>query len=449
MKKFFIWGLLYYLRFFAKISLFINKPKIIGITGSVGKSSARNAVEAICKDNLKFKAIKEGNSETGIPLGILGIDPGHYKLADWIRVMISAPFKINNLRGINYLIVEMGIDSPYPPKNMDYLLTIVKPDISVVLNVHPVHTEQFDKTVDKNFKGEERLQAIIKKISEEKFKIITKNHPKIGIFNESASFHPTGVTGTKLMIFGHNNDADVKFSGYKVDLKATMFKYLLTKENKEIAINVKNFVLPKGYWEIFAATILIGHALNLSDIQIKTGLEQNFSMPASRGSLFTGIRDSIIIDSSYNASKAPVLTYLELAHQLAEKERRPLVFLFGDMRELGEEAKAEHQQVASEIINKVSQLYCVGPLTKQFVVSEVTGKIKEVKWFENSVEAGQYLEKHLPYRSIVLVKGSQNQIFLEEAIKKILKKKNDINNLCRQSDFWMSKKQILNTSSPS
>jgi len=442
MKNIFIWMLLYYLRFFARLSLSINKPKIIGITGSVGKSSARNAIYAALKDYFKVKMIKEGNSETGVPLGILGIDPGHYQMTDWLRVIFLSPFKINYLKGIEYLIVEMGIDSPYPPKNMDYLLTIVKPDISVVLNVHPVHTEQFDRVINENLIGKKRLKSILDRIAEEKLKIITEVNPKIGIINENlASPDLRGREGTKLIIFGNNKDVDIRFLNYQADLKETTFKYLLTKDNQEIIINIKNFVLPKGYEEIFAATILVGKALNLSNIQIKTGLEKSFSMPLGRGSLFSGIRDSVIIDSSYNASKAPVLTYLELSHRLAEQETRPLVFLFGDMRELGEEARQEHLQIVQEIIKKVSQLYCVGPLTKQFVIPQVTGKIKEAKWFENSVQAGIYLEKHLPYRSIILVKGSQNQIFLEEAIKKILKSKSDFKNLCRQSDFWMWKKQ--------
>ena len=95
MKNIFIWMLLYYLRFFARLSLSINKPKIIGITGSVGKSSARNAIYAALKDYFKVKMIKEGNSETGVPLGILGIDPGHYQMTDWLRVIFLSPFKIN------------------------------------------------------------------------------------------------------------------------------------------------------------------------------------------------------------------------------------------------------------------------------------------------------------------------------------------------------------------
>lgn len=155
MRNIFIWTLLYYFRFFARIVLILHKPKAIGITGSVGKSSARNVIYAILKDYFKVRMIKEGNSETGIPLGILGLSPGNYQLIDWMRVVILAPLRIFHLHNLEILIIEMGIDSPYQPKNMDYLLTIVKPDISVVLNAYPVHSEQFDAIVPNNVTGRE------------------------------------------------------------------------------------------------------------------------------------------------------------------------------------------------------------------------------------------------------------------------------------------------------
>lgn len=431
---------LYYLRFFAKLALFFNKPKIIGITGSVGKSSTRNAIFSMMKDYFKVKIIKEGNSETGIPLGILGINPGHYRLFDWIRVIIMAPFKINNIKGVDYLIVEMGIDSPYPPKNMDYLLTIVKPDISVVLNAYPVHTMQFDKLY-KDEDEKKRLELIMKRITEEKLKIITKAKPKIGIFNELASFHPTGAVGMKLIKFGKSKQVEIKYLDYQVNLDKTVFKYFLKEDNQIIEIVVRGFCLPKAYEEVFAATVAVGKSLGLTNKQIIKGISNNFNLPPGRASIFNGINSSIIIDSSYNASRASVLTFLDLAKNLSKKENQPLILLLGDMRELGKEEKIEHQTVAKKIVDiKPQQILLVGPNTKKYIIPKLIRLVDGIRHFKNSIEAGEFLCKQLPYRSIILVKGSQNEIFLEEAIKKILKNKNDIQKLCRQNDFWLRKK---------
>lgn len=425
---------LYYLRFFARLAIAIHKPKIIGITGSVGKSSTRNAVYSMMKDFFKVKIVKEGNSETGIPLGILGIDPGHYRLLDWIRIMFFSPFKLDNIKNIEYLIVEMGIDSPFPPKNMDYLLSIVKPDISVVLNVYPVHTMQFDVLFDDRLDEKKRLDYVIKRIAKEKLKIITKASPKIGIFNELLPFHPKGEGITKLVSFGPGS-ADIRYVDYQVSLKKTIFRYLLTKENKEIEIDIKGYVLPKAYLEVFAASLAIGKSLGLSEKKISDSLSKNFSMPSGRGSIFEGINSSIIIDSSYNASRASVLTFLEMVEKLSKKENRPLVLLLGDMRELGKEAKIEHETVARRILAiNANLVYCVGPNTKKY--------FKYTRWFKTAIEAGNDLCKTLPSRAIVLVKGSQNEIFLEEAVKKILKNKSDFKKLCRQNDFWIKKKKL-------
>lgn len=432
--------ILYYLRFFAKLALFLNKPKIIGITGSVGKSSTRNAVFSMMKDYFKVKIVKEGNSETGIPLGILGINPGNYHLFDWIRIMIFAPFKINNIRGVDYLIVEMAIDSPYPPKNMDYLLTVVKPDISVVLNAYPVHTMQFDKLY-KDEDEKKRLELIVKRITEEKLKIITKAKPKIGIFNELASFHPTGATGTKLVKFGKSRQVEIKYLDYQVNLDKTVFKYFLKEDKEIIEIVIRDFCLPKAYEEVFAATVAVGKSLGLTNKQIIKGISNNFNLPPGRASIFNGINSSIIIDSSYNASRASVLTFLDLLKELSKKEKRPLILLLGDMRELGKEEKFEHQIVAKKIVDiKPQQILLVGSNTKKYIIPKLIGLVDIIRHFKNSIEAGEFLRKQLPYRAIILVKGSQNEIFLEEAIKKILKNKNDIQKLCRQNDFWLRKK---------
>jgi len=452
MRNFFIWSLLYYLRFFARLSLFINCPKVIGITGSVGKSSARNVVYAILKDRFSVKMIKEGNSETGIPLGILGLDPGNYQPIDWFRIIILSPFKILYLAGIKILIVEMGVDSPYPPKNMDYLLTIVRPDISVVLNAYPVHSEQFDVIIPDNLSADKRVELITRRIAEEKAKIITKAEPEVGVYNSDNSYIKDQISNikatsqsSKLLSFGEDKENNVYYGSYDVDLNKSCFELIFPRfRSKKVNIEIKGYFLPKKYQEIFSAGFLVGLSLGLNIDEMKKSLVNNFFLPVGRSSFFHGINDSIIIDSSYNASRASLLTFIETASLLAKKENRPLVVLMGDMRELGKEAENEHKIVA-ESLKKVgtNYLYCVGPLTKKYVLPEVSKSIKTSQWFENSIKLGEYLKTSLPYHSVVLVKGSQNTIFLEETIKFILRDKKDEKKLCRQSTFWLDKKKYL------
>jgi UDP-N-acetylmuramyl pentapeptide synthase len=450
MKQFLQQRVLSYLRFWARKALAKHHPVIIGIAGSVGKSSTRNALEAILKDH--FPTVSVGNSETGIPLGILGMKPEDYTKIDWAKMLVRAPFSLNFLKGTKYLIAEMGIDDPFPPKNMGYLLTILKPDIAISLNVSATHTMQFEKALPKKeYTEKERLEAAIKKIAEEDTKIITQSDCKTGICNAddenimATIKQSNNDSNQDLLTFGSKSSNAISYGLYKVSLQGTSFQfYLKDQESKDLTLTLAHHLLPREYREVFAAAILAALQTGLHLEQIKGSLEQNYTLPKGRSSLFHGINDTVIIDSTYNASKVAVEAFLELVDTIKKETKRPVVFLFGDMRELGAESKIEHEAVAQKLLGIVDYLYLVGPQTREFilpVVQQQEERLKEIRWFDTSMRAGDYLKDNLPKNAIVLAKGSQNTIFLEEAVKQILADKKDSRNLCRQDAFWMKVKQ--------
>ncbi len=381
MRKFAISLVLSYFRFFARIALQLHKPEIIGIAGSVGKSSTRNAIEATLEDYFPIKTV--GNSETGIPLGILGLQPTAYNLTDWAFMLLRAPFGIYHLNHTRYLIAEMGIDEPGPPKNMEYLLTILKPDIAISLNVSATHTMQFEKTLSeaervesalsdeqRTKNKEQRTEIVVRKIAEEDTKIITKSDCRVSIYNaddknirEIVKDH-NDKKNTSLT-FGTSNTNDIFYAEYTVSLTGTSFAFSLKDETpKKITLFLKNMLLPEEYREVFAAAILTGLQSQLTLEQIKNGLEHHFSVPRGRASMFKGINSTIIVDSSYNASRAPVIAFLSMVKLLKKQTNRPVVFLFGDMRELGNDAEREHEKVTEAMVGIVDYLYLVGPLTR-------------------------------------------------------------------------------------
>lgn len=448
-------SVLSYLRTLSRTALRLHKPEIIGIAGSVGKSSTRSAVEAILKEYYPTKNI--GNSETGIPLGILGITPKGYSKIDWAIMLAKAPLGIQYLKGTKYLIVEMGIDEPDPPKNMDYLLTILKPDIAVSLNVSATHSMQFDKKVQKNGKelsDRERLDTVVQHIAKEDTKIITKSSCRVGIYNADNSYISEQIDSfqlthkkTKLLTFGSKNKNNISYGIYSVNLEGSYFQLFIQEgeKNTEVKLKFKNFIIPDVYREVFAAAILIGIETGLTYEQIIEALEKNYTLPNGRSSLFSGINDSILIDSTYNASKQSTIAFLDLIDNLENKTDRPTVFVFGDMRELGKESKIEHEEVAKRIIGSIDYLYLVGPQTMEYVlpiVQEHESKFKEIRWFDSATRVGEYLQSNMPKNALTLFKGSQNTIFLEEAVKQVLINKKDIKKLCRQSPFWLKTKNI-------
>lgn len=452
MKNLLVWSVLYYLRFWARLALVIHKPFVIGIAGSVGKSSTRNALYAALKDHFRTKVVA-GNSETGVPFGILGLPIEGFDKKNWVNALLKAPFGITNLKKVQYLIVEMGIDDPDPPKNMSYLLTIVKPDMAIDLNATATHTAQFEKLLTKRYRNS--LEFLMQKIAEEDSKIITNGYTKLGIYNSddkllSKCIEKNSNRGiVTLLTFGKGDNNTITSKGYEITSRRTKYTFLVDSKNgrKVFDLTFPNMILPPASAEGFSAVILACKSIGLTYAQIKESLEKNFTLPKGRSTILTGIKDSILIDSSYNSSKSTVLSFLKLIKDLKDKTKRPTVFLMGDMRELGNEAKREHEEVAHEIAKVVDYLYCVGPLTQEYVVPVVRSylgrrnRIKQVVWYKNAVQAGLHLKDELPKQSIVLIKGSQNTLYLEEAIKFLLENSSDSKFLTRQEPYWQKVKQ--------
>lgn len=454
MKKF----ALYYLRFFARLAIHLGKPShIVGITGSHGKSSTRNSLHAALSRIFVTKTVFEGNSETGIPLGLLGISPKNYSFFDWVRLFILCPFRIGHLIGIELVIIEMGIDDPYEPKNMEYLLTIVEPDICIFLNVHPVHTQQFEKKLsNKTYDEKNYTSRVLAEIAREKAKLITKNSRcHTAIYNADNEFVVAEIEKYK-----HISASNISYFAFGKDIKNTIAVQKTTQTlsgttmsfmynapagdiRRSISLTLKGHILPRAYEEVFAATLLTTCYLGLSADKAVSNIENYFTLPAGRGTILEGLKKSLIVDSSYNASKASTEAYIELMYSLKNIYHRPFVFVFGDMNELGLETKAAHEYIAHKALKYADIVFCTGSLTRQFVMPFFSNAGIKTMWYENAQKLGQGLKHELPENALVLVKGSQNGVYLEEAVKAILANKSDEEKLCRQSQYWNDKKSFF------
>ena len=392
MKKSVILLFLNYLRFFARLQLFkirlLNpKLKIVGITGSAGKTSTLLATEAALTPNFRVKTNYGGNSESSIPLNILGLKNPDFSLLSWLKIAILTPFKLlTNWKIYDIYLLEMGIDSAKSPKNMDYLLSIVKPDIGIFLNVTSVHLENFSS---------------LDKIAEEKAKLV--NTAKIAIINKS--------------------DPLVK--------KYTKNKNTLTI--KPLKIDIPNFFLPDIYDISLGAALAIAKTVNLETSIAIDNLKNNFQLPPGRSSILKGLNNSTLIDSSYNSS--PLAT-AEMLNFLGSYPS-PKIAVLGDMRELGAASELAHQNLYQTALKSADQIISVGPETSRYFGPKAK---KFLYWWQ----AAEYLKNNLPQNATILVKGSQNTIFLEELVKEFISvSKHRL--LCRQSKYWLKTKNIFKT----
>jgi UDP-N-acetylmuramoyl-tripeptide--D-alanyl-D-alanine ligase len=165
---------------------------------------------------------------------------------------------------------------------------------------------------------------------------------------------------------------------------------------------------------------------------------ENYKAPPGRMSLISGINDSYIIDSSYNASQGSVIDALKVLEVAGEGRKK--IAVLGDMREIGLESESAHNIVARAAVKVADKIVLVGPLMKDFFIPEARKlgyETDNVLWFENSLLAGNYVKDIIETGDVILVKGSQNEIYLERVVEELMQDKTDADNLlCRRGEYW-------------
>jgi UDP-N-acetylmuramoyl-tripeptide--D-alanyl-D-alanine ligase len=425
----------------------------MAVLAALGKNKAR----------LKIKISHKANSESGIPLDILGLKVKDYSPLDWLRLIALAPWQLlTNWQQFDVYVIEMGIDSPLPPKNMEYLLSIVQPQIAIILNAKAIHSENFDQFINETEQNK-REQAAIRLIAAEKSKLAQSLPSKgLAIINrdDQEIWQFSRQTQAEILTFGENGSSsdyelDLKLSDWQVNLNGSRFVFEINNRlkqyntgNRTLEIKLKDLVLGRHYSAALASAILLAFKLGLKKGEIKKNLEKYWSLQPGRSTLLAGKNDSHILDSSYNASG--MLEMIALAQHLASSDQKitRLVAIIGDIRELGKEAQLMHQEVAQTLADSFSEVYLVGPLMKDHAlpilqdrINKQEGQISRIDTFLDSKLAGEALLKNLKAGDLVLVKGSQNTIYLEKAVEILLEEKKLAKKvLCRQSEYWLNLK---------
>lgn len=419
MKKVLINSYLFLLRFFAGLQLLKNRPIVIGITGSAGKSSCTKVVAGVLAHHFAIKYTKKGNSETGIPFEILDIPVDNYSLVRWTMTLVLALKQlIFNWEKYSIFVVEMGIDSNRAPKDMTTLLNIVQPEIGVLLNANNVHLQYFH--------GEKTTQAVAKEKGKLLFSLPENG---LAIYNadqdEFKEFSKRIKANQKL--FSTQKSTDIQLTNHSISLSGSTFEFDFLQ--KHYHLNFPKQLLFKESFGSFAAAILIAERLGIDPALAIQNIEEDFKVLPGRGRLLSGINQSLIIDSSYNSSLDPTTATLKILSQLKNDRHRTIAVL-GDMRELGELAQQDHQQLEKQALAHADIIYTVGPLTNEYF------KHPRVKKYLDPFTALNDLKSEIKKGDIILFKGSQNTIFLESLVEELLANPSDKNQLCRQTPYW-------------
>lgn len=390
------------LKIWAKLILNKYKPQVIGITGSVGKTTTKEAIYTVLKDKMRVRqSDKNYNNELGLPLTVLGEKAYGKNIFGWIKVGFTF-LGLWLFRDKDYpevLILEMGIDAP---GDMDYLNSIVDLHIGVATAIGTVHVEYFKDR---------------KALVEEKGKLIAhvqKNGTAVLNVDEPEVLAMRKRTDARTLTYGIENEADVNVTNvefsYKGDDASQLKGVKITIKYKDMQLDLLNpSTLGKGMIYSTLAAVAVGLAMDLNIKEIVHSLE-HFRSPKGRLNIIDGIKYTTIIDDTYNSEpKSLELAIDTLQAVKLGQEQRKLVAV-GDMLELGVESEAKHMEIGRKIAEfHMDMLFTVGERARDIARGARDAGMTDdrIHSFNTSVEAGKFIQNKLKKGDYLLVKGSQ------------------------------------------
>jgi len=433
MKKYFKKIIVSIITWEAKKVIKKYNPKIIAITGSVGKTSTKDAIFTVLS---KFKTVRKSeksfNSEIGLPLTILGLPNGWDDPFIWLENIICGFFLlIRKQKYPEYLVLEVGVGKPGDMKKN--VTPWLRPDVVIITRFpdKPVHVEFFG-SVDKII---EEKSALVHALKKDGILILNHDDEKVYALHLKSS--------AKTVSFGSNENATYK----------TLHPTYLSKEENGVKVpaginfklmyggNTFPVMLPNiiGVHNIGQASAALACAHELGcDLLESIKAVSEYATPEGRLSLIEGINKSFIIDDTYNSSPVAMDAAIQVLKDIEGKRK---IAVLGDMLELGKFTEEEHRLVGEKIKDVANVLVTVGPRAKSIAEGALEKGFpqKEIYSFDSSKTAAKFLEGIVEEGDIVLIKGSQG-VRLERAVEAIMEHKELKNTLlCRQDKEWVNR----------
>lgn len=411
MKKYLLKKLQFTLKLLAKLILKKYRPFIVGVTGTVGKTSTKSAIYAVLKPNFTVRMAHGNlNNELGLPLAILSdyeISSG--KMIFWIGVILKSLW--NLLFKINYpkiLILEYAADRPL---DLNYLLAIAKPNIAVVTAIGdiPVHVEFYKDA-----------EAVAK----EKSKLIQALHLNDAAalnFDDPLVMEMKDLFKGKTITYGFGEGADLKITSFmnrSESGKPLGVSFKLETNENFVPIKIDGiFGAAQAYAVSAAAAVGLMKGINL--VKISEALLEYKGEPG-RCRLIEGVKNSYILDDTYNASPLSTEVALLVLKDLSAPRK---VAVLGDMAELGKYTTYAHEEIGRKVYGAAEVLVTVGEKAK--FIAEGARKAgfpnENIHSFDDAEKAKMKIQETLENQDLILIKGSQS-MRMEKIILEIMAK---------------------------
>lgn len=402
-----------YFRFFASIRLVFWKPRIIVVTGSSGKTTLLHLIESQLGEKAKYT--HEANSSFGIPFDILGLHRKSLLVSEWPMLFLLAPLKVfSKLPREKLYIVEADCDRPHEGK---FLSEFLKPEATLWTNVSRTHSVSFEKEVERGkFKNVDEAIAY-------EFGYYAQNTKNLVIVGDSSKNLDSQLSRVRCALknfSGSSNKIDYSISiigsTLIINNESYVFKYLLPQKTSTLILMCSS--LMKYLNEEFDSKFI------------------NFKLAPGRSSVFEGIMNTTLVDSSYNSNLDSLIEVINMFSKIEAKEKWVVL---GDMIEQGDQEEEEHIKLAELIMkHDFHKIILMGPRVSKYTKPVLLKNNINAASFINPKDLLDFLLGEIKGGEAILFKGAR---FLEGVIEHLLKNREDVKFLARREKVWQIRRE--------
>lgn len=349
--------------------------RVVGVTGSIGKTTTKELIASVLSRRFKtLKSYGNYNNEIGLPLTLLHLGPEHERV-----------------------VLEMGM---YALGEIAMLAEIALPAVGVVTCVEPVHLERLG-TIEKIVQAKAEL---VEALPPDGVAVLNYDDERVRAMKEK--------TRARVFYYGLDPRADLWADEIQSEgLSGVRFRFHYRKE----IIHARIPLLGRHSVHTALAAASVGLLEGLSWGEIMAGLKDTSAMV--RLMAVRGIRNSTILDDTYNASPPSTLAALSVLGELSGRR----IAVLGDMLELGSYEEEGHRKVGRKVVEVASILITVGPRARIIAQeAQACGMPPDrIHSFDSKEEAVKLLLEILEPGDVVLVKGSRG-MKMEEIVKEII-----------------------------
>lgn len=427
--------------FEARLVLSRYKPKIIAITGSVGKTSTKDAIYTVLSPDFSTrKSEKSFNSELGVPLTILGLPNGWSNPFLWLKniflgfLLCWLPKRLKLTAGSfpDWLILEVGADRP---GDIEQLSSWLKPDVVVItyFGKVPAHVEFF-----KSFQDVIREKTFLVKALKEGGTLCLNNDDEDVRALRDLRRDAHSIT------WSIEHESSFQASNFETTYRErdrvitpVGITFKINYDGNSIPMPVNGTVGRQQVYPILAA-LALGDSLGLNMISMAKSII-NHRTPPGRMKLVAGIKASTIIDDTYNASPTAMTEALRALKETKTSGKK--IAVLGDMLELGKHGIKAHENAGREATLACNILVTVGLRARDIAKGALENNFSEknIFQFETSAEAAKPIEDMVQKGDLILVKGSQGAR-MEKIVEEIMAHPEEKEKwLVRQESEWQTR----------